>query len=188
MIACASRSRQCADARCALASTHDAAKAMRKQQAGKQASGQASTQARCMCAEVGVERTTGVVEGRICDALPASGVTEGCRGKGADPLVLRSGLPPNRAATAYRPDGGCLSLFPFLIPVSLLLFLETAGIGVLWACWHQYLSIRLSLLHSTHERIERRYVKLVKNERIGARDSVYLTDVYDRQISWNTRE
>lgn len=67
MIACASCSRQCADARCALAGTHGAAKATRKQQAaGKQA---APTQARCTYAEVGVERTD-VAEGRICDVLP----------------------------------------------------------------------------------------------------------------------
>jgi len=117
-----------------------------------------------MHAEVGVERTQQWGGYAMRYREWRGGGLQGKR----DPLLLRSGLPPNRAATAYRPGGDWLSFFPFLVPVSLLPFLETAGIGVLWACWYQYPpppSPSLSLLRSTHERIERRYVKLVKNER-----------------------
>lgn len=46
--------------------------------------------------------------------VAASVGRRGMQGKEANPLVLRSGLPPNRAATAYRPGGGCFSLSLFL--------------------------------------------------------------------------
>lgn len=170
MIACASRSRQCADARCALARRGKGS----AQAAGKQASGQRRRKRDARTtAEVG-GREDGRGGGEAMRCVAASGVAEGCRGKGADPLVLRSGLPPNRAATAYRPGGGWLSfsLFPFLVSVSLLLFLETAGIGVPLGLLAP-IPLFLFLSRSTHEGIEGRYVKLVKNERIAPREAPY---------------
>ncbi|TGZ54985.1 hypothetical protein DBV15_06776 [Temnothorax longispinosus] len=119
MIACASRSRQCADARCALASTHDAAKATRKQQASGQA-GSADAGAMHVRGGVGV-REDGRSRGEDMRCVAASGVEEDCGGKGADPLVLRSGLPPNRAATA-PPVSVCFGPAGTDTPLSLSLF------------------------------------------------------------------
>jgi len=79
----------------------------------------------------------------LCVAV--SGVAKGYRGERGRPVSSQKRTAAkqscNRVAAWWWL---ALSLFPFLIPVSLLLFLETVGIGVLWACWHRYLSLSLS--------------------------------------------
>ncbi|KYM75793.1 hypothetical protein ALC53_13857 [Atta colombica] len=70
--------------------------AVKQQASGKRA---ALTQARCMYAEVGVERTQQWGGYAMRYREWRGGGLQGKR----DPLLLRSGLPPNRAATAYRP-------------------------------------------------------------------------------------
>lgn len=81
--------------------------------------------------------------------VAASGAAEGCRGERGRPVSSQKRTAAkqscNRVPAWWRLALSLSRSFPFSFPGSLFSrFSETAGVGVLWACWHRYLSLSLT--------------------------------------------
>lgn len=125
MIGNASRLRQCADARCALATAHGALKQRDDRFVRSRATQTSSANAGAMrVPKRGERRTGGERTWRRGEYAMRCREWWGIGPQGKeDPLVLRSGLPPNRTATVYTglvvvglplpPLSLSLSLLPF---------------------------------------------------------------------------
>lgn len=125
----------------------------------------------------GKERKRVWTDGRTAESMrcvAASGGKErgGLKGKEANPLVLRSGLPPNRAATAYRPGGGCFCLSLFLASSLSRDRRYRRALGLLAPIPLSPCPLALplpSLFRSRHERLRRKLYQVHEKKKIRGR-------------------